>query len=138
MSQVATGRQIEPHDPIVGLEHGRVRREVGRAARVGLHIDAPPGGVQSVCLEGAAAAEVLDLVDVLVAAIVAVAGHALGVLVGEGAAQGLDHREGGEVLRRDKLDPPGLAPLLLLDEVVDLRVDGVERGVAPVGDGFHI
>ena len=40
-------------------------------ARVGLHVDAPGGGVQVESLQGASLAEVLNLVNVLIAAIVA-------------------------------------------------------------------
>lgn len=137
VGEVAAGGEVEAHDAVVGLEDGGVGGEVGGGAGVGLDVDAPGGGVEAVGLEGAGAAEVLDLVDVLVAAVVAVAGHALGVLVGEGGAQGLDDREGGEVLRRDQLDPPALPPLLLLDQVVDVRIHRLQRRVAPCRDGIH-
>jgi hypothetical protein len=137
MCEVAAGGEIQAHDAVVGLEHGRVGSEVGRRAGVGLHIDAPLGGVDVEGLEGARPAKVLDLVDELVASVVPVARQALGVLVGEGAAQGLDDGEGGEVLRRDQLDASALAPLLLLDEVVDFWVHRMEGCVSPVAYGIH-
>ena len=54
-------------------------------------------------------AEGLDLVDDLVATVVARAGEALGVLVGEAGAQRLHHGGAGEVLRRDQLDAAAVA-----------------------------
>lgn len=137
VGEVAAGGEVEAHDAVVGLEDGGVGGEVGGGAGVGLDVDAPAGGVEAVGLEGAGAAEVLDLVDVLVAAVVAVARHALGVLVGEGGAEGLDDGEGGEVLGGDQLDPPALPPLLLLDQVVDLRIHRMQRRVAPHRHRIH-
>lgn len=131
VGEVATGGQVEAHDAVVGVEESGVGSEVGRGAGVGLNVDAPLGGVAVEGLHGAGAAEVLDLVDVLIATVVAVAGHALGVLVSEGAAEGLDDGEGGEVLGGDQLDPPALPPLFLLDQVMDLRIHSVEAGVPP-------
>lgn len=137
VGQVATGREIQPHDTVVGVEEGGVGSEIRRATGVGLDVDSPGSGIQVERLEGAVAAEVLDLVDELVTTIVTIPRHALGVLVGEGAAEGLDDRERGEVLGGDELDPPALPPLLLLDQIEDLLVDGEQRLIAPRRDGIH-
>jgi len=59
---------------------------------VRLHVDAPLVGVQAVRGERALLAEGLDLVDDLITAIVALAGEALGVLVGQGRAESVHHR----------------------------------------------
>ena len=93
-----------------------------------LHVHAPRRGVQAEGGEGAGAADVLHLagvamapqasaprapprnaarphlVDDLVAAVVARAGQALAVLVGERRAQRLHHRSRREVLGRNQLD----------------------------------
>ena len=137
VSQVTAGRQIEPHDAIVGVEESRVSGEIRRTAGVGLHIDAPGGGIEVKSGQGTIAAEILDLVNEFVAAVVAISRHTFGVFVGEGGAQGLDHSKGGEILRGDQFDPPALPPLLLLDQVVDFRIDGDQRLVPPDGDGIH-
>ncbi|URE31071.1 Nuclear transport factor 2 (NTF2) domain [Musa troglodytarum] len=137
VSEVSAGGKVEAHDAVMGIEKGGVGGEIGRTTGVWLDVDAPPGGVESVGGEGAGTAEVLDGVDVLVAAVVAVAGHALGVLVSESAAEGLDDGEGGEVLGGDELDSVRLAPLLVFDEIVDLRVDGGERRESPFAHGLH-
>ena len=60
--------------------------------------------------------QVLDLVDHLVAAVVALRRVALGVLVGEDRARGPQHRRRREVLRRDELDRGVLAPQLVVEE----------------------
>lgn len=101
--------------PVVGVENGGVSGEIGRTTRIRLDIDAPFGRIQSVSLQSAAPAQVLDLVNKFVATIVPVTGHALGVLVRQGAAEGLDNREGREVLRRYEFDSPALPALFLLN-----------------------
>jgi hypothetical protein len=67
-------------------------------------------------------------VDELAAAVVALAGVALGVLVGELAALRRHHRRRRIVLRRDQLDVLFLALVLALDDRGDLRVGVGERG----------
>ena len=71
VGQVAPRGEVEAHDAVVRVEQGGVDREVGRRARVGLHVDAPRGGVEAKRLERARLAQQLDAVDVLVAAVVA-------------------------------------------------------------------
>mmetsp|Transcript_58695 Transcript_58695/g.139760 ORF Transcript_58695/g.139760 Transcript_58695/m.139760 type:complete len:372 (-) Transcript_58695:293-1408(-) len=122
VGEVATGGQVQAHDPGVGRQKGRVDREVGRAAAVGLDVDAPDLLIQAECLQSALLAQVLHLVDDLVASVVAGPWLALGVLVGEGAAQALHDRPGGEVLRSDQLHTPRLTGFLLLHQVVHHRV----------------
>ena len=73
------------------------------------------------------AGELLGLVDHEVAAVVALARVALGVLVGEHRALRREHRGRGEVLRRDELDRGVLALGLAPDDVGDL---GIGRGAA--------
>ena len=80
--------------------------------------------------------ELLDHVDVLAAAVVAPAGVALGVLVGQHAADGLHHRRAGVVLAGDHLQPVLLALGLGAQQARDGRVDlgDVLREVAVVVD----
>ena len=81
---------------------------------------------------GPLAGDVLDLVDDLVAAVVALAGVALAVLVGEHRAGGAQHRRRGEVLAGDQLDGGVLALDLAVDEAEDLVV----RVAGPDGHGL--
>src|SRR5204863_9334102 len=70
-----------------------------------------------------------DLVDVLLPLVVALAGVALAVLVGEHASGGGEHRARDVVLRGDQPDLVALAPLLRGDQLCDFGVDLGERGV---------
>src|SRR5256885_2562289 len=67
--------------------------------------------------------ECLDLVDHLTgAAVVAAAGISLGVLVREQGAERLEDRRAGEVLRSDQLESLRLPPVLLANEIRNLRI----------------
>ena len=83
------------------------------------------------CL-GALDGELLDLVHDLAAAVVALAGQALGVLVREHRADGLEHGRPGEVLGRDQLELVALARELGVAEAGDLGVDLGEAEAAQV------
>ena len=82
----------------------------------------------------AVAGELLGLVDHVVAAVVALARVALGVLVGEDRALRREHRRRREVLRRDELDRGVLALDLAPDDLGDLGIGGGER----VGNGPRV
>mmetsp|Transcript_123991 Transcript_123991/g.332958 ORF Transcript_123991/g.332958 Transcript_123991/m.332958 type:complete len:366 (-) Transcript_123991:23-1120(-) len=116
VGQMATAGKIQAHDARVRRQQCRVDGEVSRAAGVGLHVDAPLLRVQVERLESAVLAQVLDLVDDLVASVVARPRLALGVLVGERGSERLHARPGREVLRRDQLDRIDLPLFLLLDQ----------------------
>ena len=91
---------------------------VGGAARVRLHV----GELALEELLGALDGQRLGLVDDVTAAVVAVAGIALGVLVGEHGAGGLEHGARDEVLGRDQLDLVLLAFELAADDAGDLGI----------------
>jgi hypothetical protein len=74
----------------MGRHNGLVDLEVGRAATQALDVDTPLGTINVEGLEGTHLAEKLDLVDVLVATIVASAGVALRVFVGHGGSKGIE------------------------------------------------
>ena len=79
-------------------------------------------------LLGALDGQRLGLVDVLAAAVVAVARIALGVLVGEHGAGRLQHRARDHVLRGDQLDLVLLAFQLATDDAGELGVALGQRG----------
>jgi hypothetical protein len=83
VSQVATRRQVQSHDAVMWLEQRSVDSKVSRRARVGLHIDSPLCWVAAVGLQSSVAAQVLNLVYNLVAAVVSCVWQALSVLLGE-------------------------------------------------------
>ena len=72
--------------------------------------------------------ELLDDVDELATAVVAPAGIAFGVLVGQHRALRLEHRPGDDVLRGDELDLVALAAELQFYGARDLGVGAGERG----------
>ena len=73
--------------------------------------------------------QVLDLVDDLLALVVAAPGVALGVLVVQDAAARLEHRRGRVVLAGDEADGLGLSRLFPGDEGRDLGGDPGELGL---------
>ena len=116
--QVAAMGEVEGEDRVARLDRGHVDRGIGLGAGVGLDIDML-GAEQA--LEPVAG-EVLDLVDELTAAVVAVAGIALGVFVREHAPDRLHDGGAGEVFTGDHLQPLVLARLLGLHGGPDVRV----------------
>ena len=88
VGQVAARRQVEAHDAVVRVEQRGVDREVGRGARVGLHVDAPGARVEVEGAQRALLAEELEAVDVLVSSVVAGVGLALWLRLGVEVVEG--------------------------------------------------
>ena len=92
--------------------------------------------------------QALALVHMAAPAVIARARISLGVLVGEGRAEGFEHGQGDEVLAGDELQAGLLPPDLGGDGLEDLRIDlqkGAEHGsskrprvCARTGDGNTI
>ena len=121
--------EVHPQDRVPGIEQREVRRSVGLGAGVRLHVG-EAGAEQGL---GAVDREVLGDVHPFTAAVIALAGQSLGVLVGEHRALAVEHGLGHEVLRRDHLQRALLALELAPEHVGDLRIDVGERAVEPVG-----
>ena len=116
-------REVEAKDGIARLQQRHVRGRVGLRAGVRLH-------VRVLCAEKlfrAVAGEVLDHVGEFAPAVVALAGIALGVLVGEDSAGGLENGAADEVLRGDHLQAFVLADDFVANLFGNLRVGGGER-----------
>ncbi len=130
MGEVTAVGEVEAQQPLP-RRHQRVQhRGVGLSTRVRLHV----GEVGAEQRLGPVAGDVLHHVDVLAAAVVAAAGQTLGVLVGQHAALGLQHRARHEVLRGDHLQRVALATKLFAEQFGDVGVDiGQRRG----HDGGH-
>ena len=121
--------QVQPEDGVARLQQREVDGGVGRGARVRLHVGEAGAEERLDPVDG----ELLDHVDVLAAAVVALARVALGVLVGEHRALRLHDGDRREVLRGDHLQRGLLAVQLLLHRGVDLGVDLADRRVEEVG-----
>jgi hypothetical protein len=109
--EVAAVGEVHAEDGVAGVEHGGERGLVGLGAGVGLDV----GVFGAEQLFGAVAGEVFDDVGELAAAVVAAAGVAFGVLVGEDAAGGFEDGFGGEVFAGDEFEAGMLAVEFALD-----------------------
>src|SRR5918998_397297 len=118
VGEVAAVGQVHREDLLPRLEQGRVGRLVGLAARVRLHVDVL--GAEE--LLRPVYGQLLDDVHELAAAVVALAGVALGVLVGHyRALRGKDGRR-CEVLAGYELDGRPLAFELPVERLLDLGI----------------
>src|SRR5690606_18209200 len=117
-----------PQDGVARLQGGEVNRLVGLRAAVRLHV----GVVGAEQLPGAVDGQLLGHVDVLAAAVVALVRIALGVLVGQHAALGLQHARAGVVLAGDQLDMVLLAAGLVGDGLGQFGVVGRNTGITRV------
>lgn len=109
---------------------------VGLSAGVGLHVD----GHLDACglaeeLLGAVDGELFNDVDVLAAAVVALAGIAFRVLVREAGTLGLHDRRGSVVFARDELNVVFLTGGLVADDVPDGGIDGL-NGIGALEHDF--
>ena len=120
VGEVAAVVEAHGQDGVARLEQGLVDGQVGVGPGVGLDVGVLGPEQRAQALAG----QVLDLVDDLVAAVVAAARVALGVLVGEDRAGGGQHGRRGEVLRGDELQGGRLALGLVAQERGDLGVAG--------------
>ena len=85
---------------------------------------------------GAIDGELLDFVGDFAAAVVALAGIAFGVFVGEDRTHRLEHGFGDEILAGDEFEAGGFAVGFVAEKIGDARIDGVERALhAVVGFG---
>ena len=120
--EVAALVEAHAHHLVARLEQRHERGHVRVGARVRLHV----GALGAEERARAFARQVLGVVDDVVTAVVALAGIALGVLVGEHRALRFEHRTRREVLGGDQLDRRVLAFQLALDDARDLWVGLLE------------
>ena len=135
VGQVAAVREVHAQDGVAGLQHRGVSGLIGLRAGMRLHV----GVLGAEQLLGAVARQVLHDVGELASAVVAFAGIAFGVLVGEDAAGGFQHRFRDEVLAGDQLQLRVLALGFVENGLVDVGVHLGERPGHPLrfGGGFH-
>ena len=97
MGEMSAVGQIEAEHDVARLQGREVDGRVGLGAGVRLHVDV----IGAEDLLGAVSGQVFGHVDELAAAVVAMAGIALGVFIGKHAAHRLHHRGAGVVFRGD-------------------------------------
>ena len=136
VGQVAAVVEPERQDRVARLQQGEVGGHV--RLRAGVRLDVRVLGAEERLRP--VDRQLLDLVDDLAAAVVALARITLGVLVRRHRADRLEHARPGEVLGRDQLDlvplPLRLAPQQIGDLGVDVGQTGRAEAVQRVlGDG---
>lgn len=109
MAQMATMRQIQTHQAIMRSHDCLVYLQVRRAPTQALDVDAPLLWVEAECFQGSGLAHQLNGVDVLIAAIVAGAWVAFGVLVGHGRTQSVKDGPRRDIFGSDEDDGFSLA-----------------------------
>ena len=124
VGEVAAHREVQTHKNVAGLEYGHSHGHIGLGAAVRLHI-----GIFGI-VEGfqAVYGQLLYLVHHLAAAVVAPAGVALGIFVGADRTHSLQHLGRYIILGSNQFQPRGLAFLLLLYKVEDLKI-GLHRSL---------
>ena len=108
VGQVTAMGEVHAEHGIAGLQRAEVDGHVGLGAGMGLDV----GVLRSEEPLGALDGQVLGQVHEFAAAVVALAGIAFGVLVGQHAAHGLAHGRGGEVFGGDEFQAAHLAVAL--------------------------
>jgi hypothetical protein len=134
VGEVAAVIEGHPHDRVTGVEQRHVGRVVGLGA--GVRLDVGVLGAEE--LLGPVDRELLGDIDPLAAAVVALAGIPLGVLVGEHRPGRVEDRLRHEVLGGDHLERPLLAPEFAVEDPLDVGVDlGEVRCLEVVGEFAH-
>jgi hypothetical protein len=123
--QVPAVREIHAEDGVAQLQRGHVHGNVCLRARMGLNV----GVLRSKQCFRAVDRQLLGAVGEFAAAVVALAGIALGVLVGEHRAHRFQHGFGNKILRGDQLEARALAASFLAQHFGDVRIDFLERSV---------
>jgi hypothetical protein len=139
VGEMAAGGEIEAHERIAGSKQRQKYRLVHLAAGIGLHIG--ESGAEQ--LFGALDRQRLHHVDEFTAAVIAGAGIAFGIFVGQHRTLRLQHRAADDVFRRNQLDLMALAAEFAADGGGDIRIglgeggceERVGRGSGPGGRG---
>jgi hypothetical protein len=134
VGQVAAAGQVEAEKGVARLQQGEEHRLVGLGAGMGLDI----GILAPEQLLGAVDRQGLGDVDELAAAVIAPAGIALGIFVGQHRALRLDHGARDDVLRRDELDLVLLAAEFLGDRLGKLGVGPIQVSLKKPADRSSI
>src|SRR5438477_7990816 len=133
MGEMAAMRQREAEQRVAELGDGEIRGHVRLRARMRLHIRML-GAEQ---LLRAIDRELLDLIDNLTAAVVALPRQAFGVLVRERRPHRLEHRDRDKVFARDQLETVLLPRDLTTNELRDLRIHFGQWRLT-VGHGYRV
>ncbi len=112
------GGEVEPHKSVAGLHQRHEHFGIGRGAGMRLHI----GKAAAEQFGDAVDRKPLGDIDILAAAVIALAGQTFGIFVGQHRTLRLKHGAADDVLGRDQLDLVALAMKLELDGLGDLGI----------------
>ena len=118
VGQMAAVVQIHAHDCVTGLDQRKKCRQIGVCAGVRLYV----GIFAAKQFAGAFPGNVLRDIHGIAAAVIASAGIALGVLIGQAGAHCQHHRLADDILGRDQLDVAALPCKFLLNGCSHLGV----------------
>jgi len=132
--QVPAMRQGHAQHRVTGTERGHVHGDVRGSAGVGLHV----GVLRAEEFLGAIDGQLFHLVGIFAPAVIAPAGIALGVFVGEDGAHGFQDGFRDKIFGGDEFKAGGLTHGFLAQQFADLAIDSIERALhAGVGFGGH-
>ena len=131
VSEMAAVGEIHAENGIAGLQRGHIDGDIGLRAGMRLHI----GVIGAEERFGAIDGELLGDVHEFAAAVIALAGIAFGVFIGEHRAHGFHHRFGDAIFRGNQLDAGGLAANFFAQHRGDFRIDFRERQAHAPGFG---
>ena len=123
MREVPAVREVHAQHRVARLQRRHVHGHVGLRAGVRLHV----GVLRAEERLGAVDGQLLGDIHEFAAAVIALAGISLGVLVREHRTHRFEHRFGDEVFGRDQLDAGGLPAHFVADHLGNLRIHFVER-----------
>ena len=129
MGQVATIRKPHAENGIAGFQRRQKYRGIGLRAGMRLHIGVT--GFEQFL--GALDGQFFGNVDVFATAVITLAGITLGIFIRQHRTLRRQHCRAGVVFGCDQFDVIFLALRLLLDRLIDFRVDGLEA----VGKNGH-
>ena len=133
VGQVAAVVETHGQHRVARLAQRRVDGLIRAAAGVGLHV----GGFRAEELLYPFDGDGLHLVDVGAAVVVALAGIALGIFVGQHGTLGRPHGAAGEVFAGDEFDAVVLTFRFAVDALGDLGIGGAQRGDVVISQRFH-
>ena len=129
MGQVSAVGKAHTHQRITGLQQRQLNSHIGLCTGVGLHI----GKFCTKQLLGALDTQAFQFIHEVAAAIVALAGQALSIFIGQNGTHSGDHRRGCKVLGSNQLDAILLTVQFPPHHCSDLRVeignesDGIQK-----------
>ena len=121
--EVPAMREVQSENGVAGLDDRGVGGHVGGGSRVRLHV----GVLGAEELLGAVARQVLHHVGEFASTVIALAGIAFGILVGEDRAGRFQHGLADKILRGDQLQAFVLAALFVLNRLRDVRINFSQR-----------